>query len=143
MGGPQKGLTRLCPGDQVGSEGQKAIHPLTGPLQECLPQLLLLRCGIHPGHLKPITAAWMWVSQSGSYCYLGDLGSQEQLSGPRLCIVPKHPEPPSLAPLKGLLCSPVPRLRRVPPSWRLARAPWSHRESSAQAWRRSAGPKPS
>lgn len=50
----------LCSGGQVGSEGQKAIHPLTWPLQECLPQLLLLGCGIHPGHLEPIAAAWIW-----------------------------------------------------------------------------------
>ena len=48
---------QLCPGGQVGSEGQKAIHPHTWPLQEGLPQLPLLRGGVHPGHLEPIAAA--------------------------------------------------------------------------------------
>lgn len=48
---------QLSPGGQVGSEGQKAVHPLARPLQERLPQLLLLRRGVHPGHLEPVAAA--------------------------------------------------------------------------------------
>lgn len=90
-------------------------------------------------------------------------GAKEYLPGPRLCTdtstsqwTPKltkgqrsvqghtlSPCLPALVPPRALPCSPVPKLSRVPPSWRLARVPWSQRESSAQAWRRSAGSKPS
>lgn len=153
-------VRQLCPGCQVGSEGQKAIHPFTRSLQECLPQLLLLRCGIHPGNLEPIAAAWAGVK---GVVTLDTPGPKEQLTSPRLCTdTPSSQWTPTLtkgqinaqghtlnpcllalAHPRALPYSPVPRLRRVPPSWRLAKAPCSQREISAQAWRRSAGPKPS
>lgn len=64
-GDPERGVPGcarpLCPGGQVGSEGQKAVHPLARSLQERLPQLLLLWRGIHPGHLEPVAAAWARV----------------------------------------------------------------------------------
>lgn len=143
---------QLCPGDQVSSEGQKAIHPLTWSLQKHLPQLLLLRCGIHPGYLEPVAAAWIYADRGEGHGYPGHPRSQGMPAGSQITHchsqltvdikaqgrVEKCPRPHTKPGLSirspgALPHLPVPRLRRVPPSWRLVRAPWSQRESSAQA----------
>lgn len=72
---------QLCPGGQVGSEGQKAMHPLTRSLQECLPQLLLLWCGVHPGHLEPIAAAWIRAEGGEGHGHTGHPRSQGAPAG--------------------------------------------------------------
>lgn len=150
-----QGWVGLCPGDQVGSEGKQAIDPLTGPLQQGLPQLLLLRRGVHPGHLEPIATACRCQKERERWaCCIAQTPRDTCLVSDALKPhdTPPHPRQISGATkaqgwarevTEALLVSPVPRLRRVPPSWRLPRVPWSQSESSAQAWRRSAGPKPS
>lgn len=112
----------LCTGDEVGPQGQQRFHPAAGLLQQAAPHRALLRRRVHPAHGQPVAAP------------CGDTAT----------VTP----PPLTTPTLGCpdplpTASPVPRLRRTPPSCLLEKASWCQRVNSAHASARSLGWKPS